>query len=247
MWIGIISIFPEMFDAIQKYGITKKAIKKKIVSITIWNPRDFTKNIHHKIDDRPYGGGAGMVMTVQPLKNAIQKAQESAPKNTITIYLSPQGKKITQEKIDYFAKHTNLILVCGRYEGIDERIIEQYIDVEWSIGDYIVSGGELPAMIIIDAICRLQPGLLNISSIQEESFNHGLLDYPNYTRPKKILGKSVPKILLSGHHENIKKWQFRQSLKNTILKRPDLLKKKKLSVEEEKIINQIKKKYYILL
>ncbi|CAL4322290.1 tRNA (guanosine(37)-N1)-methyltransferase TrmD [Buchnera aphidicola] len=234
MWIGIISIFPEMFNAITKYGVTKKAIEKKIISLKIWNLRDFSKNPRKKVDDRPYGGGPGMLIMVKPLHRAIIEAKKIAPNDTVIIYLSPQGKKIDQKKIQSISINTNIIFICGRYEGIDERIIEHYVDEEWSIGDYIVSGGELPAMIIIDAISRLQPGLLNIKSIQEDSFFQGLLKYPNYTRPQIVNGKIVPKILLSGHHNNIKKWKIQQSIKNTLLKRPDLLNKSILSNKKKK-------------
>ncbi|QCI27260.1 tRNA (guanosine(37)-N1)-methyltransferase TrmD [Buchnera aphidicola] len=241
MWIGIISIFPKIFHSVINYGIIKKAIKKKIISINIWNLRHFSNNIYGKIDDHPYGGGPGMVMTPKPLQYAIKTIKIFSPKNTIVIYLSPQGKKINQNIINKISKKKSIILICGRYEGIDERIINNYVDEEWSIGDYIVSGGELPAMIIIDSISRLLPGILKKYSIQKESFYSGLLDYPHYTRPKDLNGNHVPKILLSGNHKYIQKWKLKQALKNTFLKRPDLFKKINLSKEQENILKKIKK------
>ncbi|QCI26059.1 tRNA (guanosine(37)-N1)-methyltransferase TrmD [Buchnera aphidicola] len=241
MWIGVITIFPNMFHNIINYGVIKKALQKKIISINIWNLRDFSKKKNKKIDDHPYGGGPGMVISAQPLKSAIQTAKKFSPKDTIVIYLSPQGKKVNQNIINKIAKHIGIILICGRYEGIDERIIKNYINEEWSIGDYIVSGGELPAMIIIDAITRLVPGLLNIYSIQEESFHTGLLDHPHYTRPADFEGHTVPNVLLSGNHKSIKKWKTKYALQNTLLKRPDLLQKIHLSNEQKKILKKIKK------
>ncbi|WP_343128375.1 tRNA (guanosine(37)-N1)-methyltransferase TrmD [Buchnera aphidicola (Takecallis taiwana)] len=243
MWIGIITIFPEMFTCMIKYGIIKKALKKNIISINIWNLRQFSNKKNRKIDDHPYGGGPGMVLTAQPLKTAIQTVKTFSPKNTIVIYLSPQGQNINQKHMHKISQQVGIILVCGRYEGIDERIIQHYIDEEWSIGDYIVSGGELPAMTIIDVISRLQPGVLKKYSIQEESFYNGLLDYPHYTRPENIDNKFVPKVLLSGHQRNIQKWKITHSLKNTLLKRPDLFKKICLSNEQKKILQQFKKNY----
>ncbi|CAL4043117.1 tRNA (guanine-N(1)-)-methyltransferase [Buchnera aphidicola (Takecallis arundicolens)] len=241
MWIGIITIFPKMFHCIINSGIIRKALNKKNISINIWNLRQFSDKKNHKIDDHPYGGGPGMVMTAQPLRSAIQAAKNCSPKDTLVIYLSPQGNTINQKKINDIAKTVGIILICGRYEGIDERIIENYIDEEWSIGDYIVSGGELPAMIIIDAISRLQPGVLKKYSIQEESFYNGLLDYPHYTRPKNIDGNFVPKVLLSGNHKHITQWKMKHALKNTLFKRPDLFKKICLSNEQKKIIQKFKK------
>ncbi|CAL4322403.1 tRNA (guanosine(37)-N1)-methyltransferase TrmD [Buchnera aphidicola] len=240
MWIGIISIFPEMFNAILNYGITSKAIKKKIISINIWNPRNFSNYKHQKVDDRPYGGGSGMLMMFEPLKLAIAYAKLKAKKKVVVIYLSPQGEKINQKKIYKISKYNKIILICGRYLGIDERIIENEIDEEWSIGDYILTGGELAAMVIIDSISRLQPGIIKKKSLEEESFSNGILNHPNYTRPKSILGKNVPKILLSGHHKNIKIWKITESLRNTIIKRPDLLKKIKLSHRQNNILKKLK-------
>lgn len=240
MWIGIITIFPEMFNYVIHHGIIKKAIQKKIISINIWNLRNFSNKKNKKIDDHPYGGGPGMIISATPLKLAIQTLRKYSPRDTIVVYLSPQGQTINQKKINAISKKVGIILICGRYEGIDERIIERYIQEEWSIGDYVVSGGELPAMVIMDAIVRLQPGLLNIYSVQEESFHTGLLDHAHYTRPNNLDGQTVPKVLLSGNHKYIKKWKTKNALKNTILKRPDLLKNVILSQEQKIILKKLK-------
>ncbi|HMI77026.1 MAG TPA: tRNA (guanosine(37)-N1)-methyltransferase TrmD [Buchnera sp. (in: enterobacteria)] len=242
LWINIISIFPEMFVAITNYGIISQAIKKRLIKINIWNPRNYTYNQHHKVDDRPYGGGPGMLMKAEPLITTIKKIKKLVKKNTKVIYLSPQGKKINQRIVMQLAKTSNLILICGRYKGIDERVIDSEIDEEWSIGDYIVSGGELPAMILIDALSRIIPGVLgSYQSLQEDSFSNGLLDCPQYTRPLLIKNMFVPPILLSGNHEKIKKWKLKESLKRTWIKRPDILHKLKLTVEQKKILSELKK------
>ncbi|WWP00325.1 MAG: tRNA (guanosine(37)-N1)-methyltransferase TrmD [Candidatus Dasytiphilus stammeri] len=227
MWIGVISLFPQMFQAISNYGITSRAIKNGLLSIQYWNPRDFTFNKHKTVDDRPYGGGSGMLMMVQPLQDAIHAAKNSAGNLVKVIYLSPQGRKLDQKGVNELAYLNKIILVCGRYEGIDERIINMEIDEEWSVGDYIVTGGELPAMILIDAITRLIPGAVgkDLQSVKEDSFFQGLLEYPHFTRPKILHGKSIPPVLLSGNHYKIKQWRMKQSLGRTWIRRPDLLKK----------------------
>ncbi|QJC29252.1 tRNA (guanosine(37)-N1)-methyltransferase TrmD [Enterobacteriaceae endosymbiont of Plateumaris rustica] len=247
MWIGIISLFPEMFKSITNYGIISKSIKKNLLTINYWNPRDYTKNKYHDVDYKIYGGGSGVILKAEPLIKSIHAAKHKANSYVKLIYLSPQGKKINKSYISNLLTYKKIILVCGRYKGIDERIINYYIDEEISIGDYILSGGELPAMVLIDVLARLIPGVLNKKSSNDTDsfFNNGLLDCPYYTRPKilKNIGK-VPKILLSGHHEKIKIWRLQQSLGSTWLKRPDLLKKRKLTKEEKILLNDFKKNYF---
>src|SRR5699024_2345717 len=182
MWIGVITLFPEMFKAITEFGVTSRAIKHELLQLHCWNPRDFTHDKHKTVDDRPYGGGPGMLMMVQPLRDAIQAAKAEAGDDAKVIYLSPQGRKLNQAGVEQLAKNQKMILVCGRYEGIDERVIETEIDEEWSIGDYVLTGGELPAMTLIDAVARFVPGVLGKqASAEEDSFVDGLLDCPHYT------------------------------------------------------------------
>ncbi|WWO95209.1 MAG: tRNA (guanosine(37)-N1)-methyltransferase TrmD [Candidatus Dasytiphilus stammeri] len=246
MWIGVISLFPPMFKAITDYGITSKAINKGLLTIQYWNPRDFTRNKHKTVDDRPYGGGSGMLMMVQPLRDAIHAAKHTAGHLVKVIYLSPQGRKLDQKGVNELAKSTKIILVCGRYEGIDERIISMEIDEEWSVGDYIVSGGELPAMILIDALTRLIPGAVgkDFRSVEEDSFFKGLLEYPHFTRPKLLEGKSIPAVLLSGNHYKIKQWRIKQSLGRTWLRRPDLLKNFRFNQEQIDLLTEFKKEFF---
>lgn len=231
-----------MFYSISNYGVTGKAIQKKIINLNYLNPRDFAKNKYKSIDDRPYGGGPGMLMSVQPLYSSIKKAK-SLLKDAIVIYLSPQGIKLNQNNIYKLIQRKEIIFVCGRYEGIDQRIIDSLIDEEWSIGDYILTGGELAAMVIIDSIARFIPGVINTKkSAEKESFYNNLLDYPNYTRPKTIYEMTVPDILLSGNHNKIRLWRLQKSLEITLQKRPDLLEKKLFNKEEKVILNKFKKK-----
>ncbi|AYN24677.1 tRNA (guanosine(37)-N1)-methyltransferase TrmD [Buchnera aphidicola] len=238
----IITIFPEMFYAITNYGVIGKAIHKKIINIKFFNPRDFTDNKYKSVDDRPYGGGPGMLMSVKPLYSAIQHAKDLL-KTAVVIYLSPQGKQFNQKKILETIKNKKIIFVCGRYEGIDQRIIDNQVDEEWSIGDYILTGGELAAMVAIDSISRFIPGVIKkTQSIQEDSFFNDLLDYPHYTRPKIINEMKVPEILLSGNHNKIRLWRLKKSLEKTWIERPDLLKNKILKKEEKIILNKFKKK-----
>ncbi|WAI18454.1 MAG: tRNA (guanosine(37)-N1)-methyltransferase TrmD [Buchnera aphidicola (Acyrthosiphon caraganae)] len=226
IWFNIITIFPEMFRTITDYGIIGQAVKKKIININFFNPRNFSKNKYKSIDDRPYGGGPGMLMSAEPLYLAIQQAK-SISKNAIVIYLSPQGKVFQQNNIKQLITRKKIIFICGRYEGIDQRIIDNQVDEEWSIGSYILTGGELAAMVMIDSISRLVPGVVKTKkSIEEDSFSNNLLDYPSYTRPQIIRKMLVPKVLLSGNHNQIRLWRLKQSLGNTWIKRPDLLKKK---------------------
>lgn len=240
MWIGIISLFPEMFNILKNYGIIGKAYKKKLVKIKIWNPRDFAKNKHKKVDHKPYGGGSGMIMQIEPLYEAIKKASsETKGIKPKIIYLSPKGERLTQNNIQKICTYKKIILVCGRYKGIDERIIISKIDEEWSIGDYIVSGGEMPAMILIDSIVRLIPGVVNQpKSIKNDSFSYNLLDHPHYTSPQIFKNMKVPSILLSGNHGKIKTWKLKQSLGSTFLKRPDLFKKLKINKIQMKLLNE---------
>ena len=246
MWIGVISLFPEMFAAITEYGVTGRAIRNGIIEFHTWNPRDFTHDRHRTVDDRPYGGGPGMLMMVQPLRDAIKAARKAAKANGINdakvIYLSPQGRKLEQTGVRELAKQQRLIFIAGRYEGIDERIIQAEVDEEWSIGDYVLSGGELPAMTIIDAIARFIPGVLGHNqSAEQDSFSDGLLDCPHYTRPEVLEGNSVPKVLLSGNHEHIRQWRQFESLKRTWNRRPELLTNLALTAEQERMLAEIKK------
>ena len=239
MWIGVISLFPEMFRAITDYGVTGRASRQGLLQINCWNPRDFTRDKHHTVDDRPYGGGPGMLMMVQPLRDAIQAARDAAGEGVRVIYLSPQGRKLTQAGVAELAQHQKLILVAGRYEGIDERVIRTDIDEEWSVGDYVLSGGELPAMILIDAVSRLVPGVLgDMASAEQDSFTEGLLDHPHYTRPEVMDGLAVPEVLLSGNHESVRTWRLQQALGRTWLRRPELLNNLALTDEQERLLAQ---------
>ncbi|MCW9717130.1 tRNA (guanosine(37)-N1)-methyltransferase TrmD [Avibacterium sp. 21-599] len=241
MWIGLVSLFPEMFKAITEYGVTGRAVKQNLLQVQCWNPRDFTTDKHQTVDDRPYGGGPGMLMMVQPLRDAIHAAKTAAGEGVKVIYLSPQGRKLDQNGVTELAKNRKLILVCGRYEGIDERVIETEIDEEWSIGDYVLTGGELPAMTLIDAVARFIPGVLGKqASAQEDSFAEGLLDCPHYTRPEVLDGMSVPAVLMSGNHAEIRKWRLKQSLLRTWLRRPELLESLALTDEQRKLLAQVK-------
>jgi len=239
MKINIISIFPEMFDSVIQYGVLSRAIKKKLIKVCYFNPRNYSKR--KKIDDKPYGGGPGMIMTFQPLQLAILDSKKRIKGDFQVIYLTPKGKQLNSKIALNLSKYKNLILICGRYQGLDERIIQKEVDQEISIGQYILSGGELAAMILIDVISRFIPGVLgNYKSITENSFFNGLLDSPRYTRPQKICDMLVPKVLLSGNHKNIKEWKFKSSLIETILKCPELLLNKKWTEEEKSLLQRIK-------
>ena len=223
MWLGIVTLFPEMFRAVTDFGVTGRAVKNGLLELHTWNPRDFTHDKHRTVDDRPFGGGPGMLMMVQPLRDAIHAAKAAADEGAKVVYLSPQGRKLTQRGVEELSENQKLILVCGRYEGIDERIIQTEVDEEWSIGDYVLSGGELPAMTLIDSVSRLVPGVLGKqASAEQDSFSDGLLDCPHYTRPESLDGLDVPKVLLSGNHKNIKRWRHQQSLKRTLQRRPEI-------------------------
>lgn len=237
MWIGVISLFPEMFRAITEHGVTGRAVKSGLLQIECWNPRDFTHDKHRTVDDRPYGGGPGMLMMVQPLRDAIHAAKQAAGDGAKVIYLSPQGRKLTQAGVTELATSQKLILVAGRYEGIDERVIQTEVDEEWSIGDYVLSGGELPAMTLIDAVSRLVPGVLgDQASAEQDSFTDGLLDHPHYTRPELLDGMAVPEALTSGNHEVIRRWRLKQSLGRTWQRRPELINNLALTDEQESLL-----------
>lgn len=247
MWLGVISLFPDMFRAVTDYGVTGRAVKKGLLDLSFWSPRDFAYDKHKTVDDRPYGGGPGMLMMVQPLRDAIHVAKRVAGEQTKVIYLSPQGKKLDQTGVRQLAQNEKLILICGRYEGIDERLIQTEIDEEWSIGDYVLSGGELPAMVLIDAISRFIPGVLGHEhSAEEDSFANGLLDCPHYTRPDVLDNLTVPAILISGHHEKICLWRMKQSLGRTWLRRPDLLQSLALTDEQETLLKEFQQEYFLL-
>jgi tRNA (guanine37-N1)-methyltransferase len=221
MKFDIITLFPEMFSAIKEEGVIARAIKKSIISITTWQLRDFSLNKYKNVDDKSYGGGAGMVMQVQPIRDCIIEIKKQNPKTKI-IYLSPQGKKLDQDLVEKLTTYDSLTLLCGRYEGVDERVIENDIDYEISIGDYVISGGELAAMVVIDAISRRLPNVLGNEDSLKDSFTDNLLDYPHYTRPEVVDGHSVPEVLLSGNQAKIDAWRLEQSIKRTKQKRPDL-------------------------
>ena len=243
MRFDVISLFPEMFDAITKHGITSRAIDKKIYVLNVINPRDFTQDNHKTVDDRPYGGGPGMVMLAEPLSQAINAAKAEQAKDNITdakvIHLSPRGKPLTHEKVVQLSQQQGLILLASRYEGVDERLLDALVDEEISIGDYVLSGGELPAMALIDAVVRQLPGSLgDADSALEDSFVNGLLDCPHYTRPEAYAGKVVPEVLLSGNHARIREWRLKQSLLLTRAKRPDLLAARSLTKEEARLLQE---------
>lgn len=239
----VVTLFPEMFDAIIKHGITSRALQQNIYDVQFWNPRDFTTDNHKTVDDRPYGGGPGMVMLVEPLEQAINAAKAAQAKQNIeswVIHLSPAGKPLTHEKVMQLSKTQGLVLLASRYEGVDQRLIESQVDEEISIGDYVLSGGELPAMALMDAIIRQLPGALGDSdSAVEDSFVDGLLDCPHYTRPEEYKGVKVPEILLSGNHAKIKEWRLKMSLKRTRDQRPDLLAARPLTKEEARLLKEL--------
>jgi tRNA (guanine37-N1)-methyltransferase len=239
MRFDVVTLFPEMVAAAAACGVTGRAIERNIVSLSLWNPRDYTSDRHKTVDDRPYGGGPGMVMKYQPLHDAVNAAKQGSAESTKVVYLSPQGKPITQALLADVSKASHIILVAGRYEGIDERFVELDCDEEWSIGDYVISGGELAALIVIDAVTRLLPGVLgDEDSAQQDSHSDGLLDCPHYTRPEQIAGRLVPDVLLGGNHKDIGRWRMKQALGRTWQRRPDLLKKKNLSAEQEKLLRE---------
>lgn len=234
MQFDVLTLFPEMFEPLNK-SIIGRAKEKGLININLINIRDFSKNKHKKVDDTPYGGGAGMVMMPDIVYDAYKSLNS---KDAKVIYMSPQGQKLNQKKVVKLSKEKHIILLCGHYEGIDQRVIDEIVDEEISIGDYVLTGGELPAMIVIDSVSRYIEGVLKDDSTKEESFSEGLLEYPQYTRPEVFNGKQVPEVLLSGHHENIDKWRREQSLINTKKKRPDLLENIELSEKDKRILEK---------
>ncbi|CDB32290.1 tRNA (guanine-N(1)-)-methyltransferase [Clostridium sp. CAG:575] len=240
MQFNVLTLFPEMFMSLQE-SIIGKATEKGIIDINLINIRDFSKNKHKKVDDTPYGGGAGMVMMPDVVYDAYNSiiAKSKCNEKIRTIYMSPQGKKLDQKKVEELSKEKQIIILCGHYEGIDQRVIDEIVDEEISIGDYVLTGGELPAMVLIDSVSRYVQGVLKEDSTKEESFSQGLLEYPQYTRPEIFNGKQVPEVLLTGHHKNIEKWRREQSLINTLLKRPDLLEEVELSDEDRNILRKL--------
>jgi tRNA (guanine37-N1)-methyltransferase len=238
--IDVVTLFPDLFEIATRFGVTGKAVQRGVVELGLWNPREFTTDRHRTVDDRPYGGGPGMVMMVQPLRDAIRAARAVAPRSKV-IYLSPQGRRLDQAGVRELTARSGLILVAGRYEGIDQRVIDNDIDEEWSIGDYVLSGGELAAMVVIDAVTRLLPGVLgHDQSAEQDSFAAGLLDHPHYTRPEVIDDMRVPEVLLGGDHAVIARWRLKQALGRTWLQRPDLLERMDLSEQQRQLLDEFK-------
>ena len=241
MRIDVVTLFPDMIQERSGYGVQGRAIDAGLLELATWNPRDFTADRHGSVDDRPYGGGPGMVMQVQPLRdtlNAVRQAETGAGLPRV-IYMSPQGRPFTQQKARELAACDRLVLVCGRYEGVDERFLDTEVDEELSVGDYVLSGGELPALVVMDAVTRLLPGALgDADSAQEDSFMDGLLDYPHYTRPEVIDDQRVPEELLGGNHAVIRRWRAKQALGRTWLRRPDLLNAVRLDSEQQALLDE---------
>jgi tRNA (guanine37-N1)-methyltransferase len=234
----VVTLFPEVFHLFRGQGVTSRALAAGIAELHLWNPRDYTRDVHRTVDDRPYGGGPGMVMKAEPLKAALENAREAAPASRVA-YLTPQGWTLNQAAMIEIASRPGWILIAGRYEGIDERLVEGHVDEEWSIGDYVLSGGELPAMVVMDAVIRLLPGALgHAESAAQDSYMSGLLDFPQYTRPEVIDGKRVPDVLLSGNHEAIERWRLQQALGRTWLRRPDLLQSRGLASDEQALLDE---------
>jgi len=241
MRFDVISLFPELVEKSASMGVVGRAIAKDHVQLKMWNPRDFTEDVHRTVDDRPFGGGPGMVMKVEPLKKAIEAAKNAAEQPAKVIYMSPQGRTLDQRGVRYLAQFPRLVLLAGRYEGVDERLIRSHVDEEWSIGDFVLSGGELPALVLIDAVSRTLPGVLGHNlSAEQDSFAAGLLDCPHFTRPEVFEGEAVPKVLLSGDHKRIATWREQQALGETWQKRPDLLEKIELSKHQTTLLDEYK-------
>ena len=242
MQIGVISLFPEMVSTIAEYGVVGRAQRRELIALLVENPRDFTDDAHRTVDDRPYGGGPGMVMKYEPLAAAVQAAREKLPQGCPVIYLSPQGKVFDQAIARRFAELPGMVLLAGRYEGIDERFIDSQVDEELSLGDFVLSGGEIAAMAVIDAVVRLLPGVLgDDESAAQDSFMDGLLDYPHYTRPEKVVDGVVPEVLLSGDHARIARWRRKQALGRSFLRRPDLIEKLDLNDEQQALLDEFLK------
>ncbi|PCJ23655.1 MAG: tRNA (guanosine(37)-N1)-methyltransferase TrmD [SAR86 cluster bacterium] len=257
MQIGLVTLFPEMFSAVTEHGISGRAFRSGLIELACFNPRDYTTDKHRTVDDKPFGGGPGMIMKTEPLLASIKAAKQAlevkqkerhkgkelsaSAKSPKVIYLSPQGKALNQKRVIELAQLDSMVMVCGRYQGIDDRVVATEIDEEISLGDFVISGGEIAAMALIDAITRFQPGALgDENSAQQDSFSAGLLHCPEYTRPQSFAGQDVPEVLLSGDHEAIRLWRLKQSLGVTWLKRPDLLKAVALNKEQESLLEQFK-------
>ncbi|HDP89774.1 MAG TPA: tRNA (guanosine(37)-N1)-methyltransferase TrmD [Thioalkalivibrio sp.] len=239
MRIDVVTIFPGLVEVVGQVGVTGRAVDRGLLRLATWDPRDYTQDRHRTVDDRPYGGGPGMVMKVDPLRAAIRDARAAGDGSARVIYLSPQGRRLDQAAVRAMAEAEHLVLIAGRYEGIDERLVEAEIDEEWSIGDYVLSGGELPAMVLIDAVARLLPGALgDEESAQQDSFMAGLLDHPHYTRPEEIDGRRVPAVLLGGNHAEIERWRRKQALGRTWLRRPELLESMDLSDTDRRLLDE---------
>ena len=239
MQMQVVTIFPEMVNTIGEYGVVGRAIEREIISLKCQNPRDFTVDVHRTVDDRPYGGGPGMVMKYEPAAAAIAAAKDKLPAGSPVVCMSPQGKVFDQATAQRFAGLSGLIILAGRYEGIDERLMESEVDEELSLGDFVISGGEIAAMAGIDAVTRLLPGVLGgETSAKQDSFTEGLLDHPHYTRPEELHGRRVPEVLLSGDHARIAKWRYQQALGRSFQRRPDLVEKLELNDEQQKLLNE---------
>ena len=242
MHFNVISLFPEMVATIAEYGVVGRAQRRGLITVDFENPRDYTSDVHRTVDDRPYGGGPGMVMKYEPLARAINAARERLPQGSPVVYLSPQGRVFSQASARRYAALPGLILLAGRYEGVDERLIEAHVDEELSLGDFVLSGGEVPAMAVVDAVVRLLPGVLgDDESAAQDSFMKGLLDYPHYTRPELVDGRNVPDILMSGDHAEIARWRMKQALGRSYLRRPDLVEDLELNDEQQALLDEFLK------
>lgn len=244
MKIDVVSIFPQMFSAVTEFGVTARAVNRGLLTVRLWDPREFARDKHHTVDDRPYGGGPGMVMLAEPIACAIRAARNEQSNAARVIYLSPQGRRLDHEGVQELAARPGLIMLTGRYEGVDERLLTSEVDEEWSIGDYVLTGGELAAMVMIDAIARQIPGVLgDANSAEQDSYARGLLDCEHYTRPELYRGRPVPAVLLSGNHEEIRRWRLKRSLGRTWLRRPDLLERLALDSESRRLLEEFQQEY----
>jgi tRNA (guanine37-N1)-methyltransferase len=236
--VGVVTLFPEMFDLFIDWGVSGRAMDRGLVQLSLFNPRDHAEDGHRTVDDRPYGGGPGMVMMYRPLQRSIRDARTALPGAKVLL-MTPGGQRLTQADVQAMARKDSLILVAGRYEGLDERLIEAEVDQQWSLGDYVLSGGELPCLVLLDAMTRLLPGSLgHAESAADDSFTHGLLENPHYTRPEEIDGRRVPQVLLSGDHGAIRRWRRKQALGRTWLRRPDLLERLSLDAEQKQLLEE---------
>ena len=239
MHIGVVTLFPEMLSTIAEHGVVGRACRRELVTLDIANPRDYADDAHRTVDDRPYGGGPGMVMKYEPLAGALQSLRKALPAGSPVVYLTPQGRVFDQPTARRYAKLPGLVLLAGRYEGVDERLLEAHVDEEVSLGDFVLSGGEVAAMAVIDAVIRLLPGVLgDESSAAQDSFMEGLLDFPHYTRPESVDGRHVPEVLLSGDHAAIERWRRKQALGRSYLRRPDLLQEADLDEEQQQLLDE---------